>query len=115
MVVVLIAGHAFADFSGNARIVFAADLNKKEFGFNDVATGNYTFDFTYDTLPAGKDAHETDLWAEIAVAGSVDAFDILKLSTDTSVWEKDSVKKGRRQLQEARHNRGLRFSQLRVI
>ena len=49
LVVVLIAGHAFADFSGNARIVFAADLNKKEFGFNDVATGNYTFDFTYDT------------------------------------------------------------------
>ena len=115
LIAALIAGAAFASFSGSAKITFGADLDDMEFGFNNLATGKLVFEFTFDTLDETKDAHETDLWAEIAVAGSVDAFDILKLSTDTSVWEKDSVKKGRRQLQEARHNRGLRFSQLRVI
>ena len=90
LIAALIAGTVFASFSGSAKITFDADLDDKEFGFNNLATGKLVFGFTFDTLDETKDAHETDLWAEIAVAGSVDAFDILKLSTDTSVWAPDS-------------------------
>ena len=93
LVVVLIAGHAFADFSGNARIVFAVDLDTKEFGFNDLATCKYSFDVTYDTLPAGKDAHETDLWAEIGFKGSVDCSASVRIASNTPVWRYDEVGK----------------------
>ena len=93
LIAALIAGAAFASFSGSAKITFGADLDDMTWGFDDLAGGKLVFEFTFDTLDETKDAHETDLWAEIAVAGGVDIYDFLKLSTDTSVWDKDSVKK----------------------
>ena len=83
LIAVLVSGFAFAKFEGNAKITFGTDLDKKTFGFGNFATGKYTFEFTYDTLAAGKDAHETELWAEIAAEGSV------KLSTEVKFTDKD--------------------------
>jgi hypothetical protein len=71
LIAVLVAGFAFAGIEGSARIAFDVDLDEQEFGFGNFAAGKYSFEFTYDTLPAGTDAHETDLWAEIAAEGSV--------------------------------------------
>jgi len=85
LIAVLVSGFAFAGFSGNAKITFGADLDNKSFGFGNWATGKYTFSFTYDTLAAGKDAHETDLWAEIAAEGSVKVSTEAKIATDTDV------------------------------
>ena len=93
LIALMLVTSAYASFSGNAKITFGADLDAKTWGFDDLASAKLVFEFTFDTLDAVKDEHETDLWAEIAVAGSVDSYEILKIATDTSVWEKDSVKK----------------------
>ena len=85
LIAVLVSGFAFAAFSGNAKITLGTDLDAKTFGFGNWATGKYTFSFTYDTLAAGKDAHETDLWAEIAAEGSVKLSSEAKLAADTDV------------------------------
>ena len=85
LIAVLVSGFAFAGFSGNAKITFGADLDDKSFGFGNWATGKYEFSFTYDTLAAGKDAHETDLWAEIAAEGSVKVSATAQIASDTDV------------------------------
>ena len=85
LIAVLVSGFAFAGFSGNAKITFGADLDAKTFGFGNWATGKYTFSFTYDTLAAGKDAHETDLWAEIAAEGSVKLSSTAQIAANTDV------------------------------
>ena len=85
LIAVLVSGFAFAGFSGNAKITFGADLDDKSFGFGNWATGKYTFSFTYDTLAAGKDAHETDLWAEIAAEGSVKVSSTAQIAANTDV------------------------------
>ena len=78
LIAVLAVGSAFAAFSGFAKITFGTDLDAKEWGFNNLAAGKYSFSFTYDTLAAAKDAHETDLWAEIAAEGAVTLTDTAK-------------------------------------
>jgi hypothetical protein len=85
LIAVLVSGFAFAGFSGNAKITHGADLDAKTFGFVNWATGKYTFSFTYDTLAAGKDAHETDLWAEIAAEGSVKLSATAQIASNTDV------------------------------
>ena len=85
LIAVLVSGFAFAGFSGNAKITFGADLDKKTVGFGNWATGKYTFSFTYDTLAAAKDAHDTDLWAEIAAEGSVKLSATAQIASNTDV------------------------------
>jgi len=92
LIAVLVSGFAFAGFTGNAKITFGTDLDAKTFGFGNWATGKYTFEFTYDTLAAGKDAHETDLWAEIAATGSVKLASTAEIKAGTDVHAADSVK-----------------------
>jgi hypothetical protein len=92
LIAVLVAGFAFAGFSGNAKITLGADLDAKTFGFGNWATGKYTFSFTYDTLAAGKDAHETDLWAEIAAEGTVKASATAEVKKDTPVDKLSTIK-----------------------
>ena len=92
LIAVLVSGFAFAAFTGNAKITFGTDLDKKTFGFGNWATGKYTFEFTYDTLAASKDAHETELWAEIAAEGSVKLASTAEIKEDTDVHAADSVK-----------------------
>ena len=89
LIAVLVSGFAFAAFTGNAKITFGTDLDAKTFGFGNWASGKYTFEFTYDTLAAGKDAHETELWAEIAATGSVKLSSEAKLADDTDVHNAD--------------------------
>ena len=85
LIAVLVSGFAFAGFSGNAKITLGADLDANTFGFGNWATGKYTFSFTYDTLAAAKDAHETELWAEIAAEGSVKVSATAQIASNTDV------------------------------
>ena len=91
LIAVLVSGFAFAGFSGNAKITFGADLDKETFGFGNWATGKYTFSFTYDTLAAAKDAHDTDLWAEIAAEGSVKLSSTAQVASNTDVSQVATV------------------------
>ncbi|MDT3389167.1 MAG: hypothetical protein LIR25_01010 [bacterium] len=93
LIAALIAGAAFASFSGSAKITFDADLDDKEFGFNNLATGKLVFEFTFDTLDETKDTHETDLWAEIGFKGSVDCSASVRIASNTPVWRYDEVGK----------------------
>ncbi|MGP1507512.1 MAG: hypothetical protein ACTTJW_01345 [Sphaerochaeta sp.] len=71
LITVLVAGFAFAGkLSGTAGISFGVDLDKKEWGFKNNLKSTYVFSFELDKTTVGKDAHETDVWAEVAAEAS---------------------------------------------
>jgi len=45
LVAVLVAGFAFADFSGDAYIQFNANLDAKDFGFKNGTESAFSFEF----------------------------------------------------------------------
>ncbi len=71
LITVLAAGMVFAGtLTGSAGISFGFDLDKKDWGFTNSTSTKYKFTFELDTTAAGKDAHETNIWAEIAANAS---------------------------------------------
>ena len=93
LLVALFVTSVFASFSGSAKITFGSDLDARTWGFEDLATAKFVFEFAFDTLDFTKDTHETDLWAEFAFAGFVESYESLKIATDTPVWNLDKVSK----------------------
>ncbi len=70
LIMVIVAGAAFAGFSGSADISFGFDLDKKAWGFANSSSAKYSFKFDFDSVDAMKGDSKTAIWAEVAAEAS---------------------------------------------
>ncbi len=82
LIAVLVAGFAFASFSGNANIQFNADLDEKDFGFSNGTSFSFKFQLATEAV---KIAEGEGIHAEIEASAALIADTTHKTGTDTAL------------------------------